>query len=166
MPYSFTFLQVGTHRYMSPELLASIANCNLEGLKMVDVYAAALIMWEVSIFDLCLSPLIGHLQDHLHQLNTLLDRCVIIPVSLRAARSIPLYECEERRNVCVHYSFWQPYLRLSSVPIRQISLAWIWTTVSNGASIPVLFVIMTICTQLMNCSLSRGRELDCTISGV
>ncbi|KAF8358033.1 daf-4 [Pristionchus pacificus] len=45
-PYGRTY-QVGTHRYMSPELLASIANCNLEGLKMVDVYAAALIMWEI-----------------------------------------------------------------------------------------------------------------------
>ncbi|GMT18923.1 hypothetical protein PFISCL1PPCAC_10220, partial [Pristionchus fissidentatus] len=41
------YYQVGTHRYMSPELLLGCSNLNIEGLKMADVYAAALIVWEV-----------------------------------------------------------------------------------------------------------------------
>ncbi|GMR41580.1 hypothetical protein PMAYCL1PPCAC_11775 [Pristionchus mayeri] len=39
--------QVGTHRYMSPELLAGMAKFTVDGLKQADVYAAALIIWEI-----------------------------------------------------------------------------------------------------------------------
>ncbi|GMS88439.1 hypothetical protein PENTCL1PPCAC_10614 [Pristionchus entomophagus] len=39
--------QVGTHRYMSPELLYGEANLNMDGLRMADVYAISLIIWEM-----------------------------------------------------------------------------------------------------------------------
>jgi serine/threonine protein kinase len=41
-------IQVGTKRYMSPEILAAILNvANFEEFKMADIYSYALVLWEI-----------------------------------------------------------------------------------------------------------------------
>lgn len=41
-------MQVGTVRYMSPEALEARVNLmNIQSFKQIDIYALALVMWEV-----------------------------------------------------------------------------------------------------------------------
>lgn len=45
----FTCTQVGTARYMAPELLESRLNLeNIESFKQADVYSMALVLWEIT----------------------------------------------------------------------------------------------------------------------
>lgn len=44
----FVFPQVGTARYMAPEVLESRINLeNIESFKQADVYSMALVLWEI-----------------------------------------------------------------------------------------------------------------------
>ncbi|CAK9295947.1 unnamed protein product [Gordionus sp. m RMFG-2023] len=46
--YSSIKLKVGTHRYMSPEILSeTLDRLNFESFKMSDVYSFALVLWEI-----------------------------------------------------------------------------------------------------------------------
>lgn len=46
---TFFLLQVGTARYMAPEVLESRINLeNIESFKQADVYSMALVLWEIT----------------------------------------------------------------------------------------------------------------------
>jgi len=43
----FVMLKVGTRRYMSPEVLDGSINFSIEHFLKIDVYACALVLWEL-----------------------------------------------------------------------------------------------------------------------
>lgn len=49
LPLSYHLIQVGTARYMAPEVLESRVNLeDLEAFKQMDVYSMALVLWEMA----------------------------------------------------------------------------------------------------------------------
>jgi len=46
-PRRILLLQVGTRRYMSPEVLDGCINFSIEHFLKIDVYACALVLWEL-----------------------------------------------------------------------------------------------------------------------
>ena len=44
----FFYLQQGTRRYMAPEVLEGAINFNREAFVRIDMYACALVLWELA----------------------------------------------------------------------------------------------------------------------
>ena len=47
--YNCLFLQVGTRRYMAPEVLEGAISFNRDSFLRIDMYACALVMWELAL---------------------------------------------------------------------------------------------------------------------
>ena len=47
LTFSFLSLQVGTRRYMAPEVLEGAINFNRDAFLRIDMYACGLVLWEL-----------------------------------------------------------------------------------------------------------------------